>query len=42
MMREVCEPENESVEKKKMSPIHTATQIHGLIFGLLVISAENN
>ena len=32
--REVCEPENRSVEKKKMTPIHAATQTHGLIFGL--------
>jgi len=33
-MREVCAPENRSVEKKKMTPIHAATQTHGLIFGL--------
>ena len=34
MMREVCRPENRSVEKTKMTPIQAATQIHGLIFGL--------
>ena len=32
--RDVCGPENRSVEKKKMTPIHAATQTHGLIFGL--------
>ena len=33
--RDVFGPENRSVEKKKMTPIHAATQIHGLIFELL-------
>ena len=32
--REVCAPENRSVEKKKMTPIHATTHTHGLIFGL--------
>jgi hypothetical protein len=35
MMREVCAPENRSVEKKKMTPIHAVTQTNGLIFELL-------
>ena len=34
MIREVCEPEKKSVEKKKMTLIHAITQIHELIFGL--------
>ena len=34
MIREVCEPEKRSVEKKKMILIHAITQIHELIIGL--------
>ncbi len=34
IIREVCEPEKKSVEKKKMTLIHAITQIHELIFGL--------